>query len=94
MRKGGTDGGQLQRVAVAARAVLGTVGDVAHEVLLLSVELVDLAPLPGLAPAAKTLLNIWDAMQDVNVRRPPCTRLADGLTGAHADKSDGVLAPN
>jgi abelson tyrosine-protein kinase 1 len=45
--------------------------DVAHEALLLSAELVELAPLPGLAPAAKTLLNIWDAMQDVDVRRLP-----------------------
>jgi hypothetical protein len=70
----------MQRVAVAARAVLGTVGDIAHEVLLLSAEFVDLAPLPGLAPAAKTLLNIWDAMQDVDVRR--CKGSVERRTGS------------
>jgi abelson tyrosine-protein kinase 1 len=71
MLEEGADGVVMQRVAAAARAVLGTVADVAHEALLLSAELVELAPLPGLAPAAKTLLNIWDAMQDVDVRRLP-----------------------
>jgi hypothetical protein len=31
------------------------------------VELLDLAPIPGLATAAKTLLNIWDAVEAVDV---------------------------
>ena len=33
----------------------------------MSVELLDLAPVPGLAPAAKTLLAIWDAVENVDV---------------------------
>jgi len=33
----------------------------------MGVELLDLAPIPGLATAAKTLLNIWDAVEAVDV---------------------------
>jgi hypothetical protein len=31
------------------------------------VELLDFVPIPGLARAAKTLLNIWDAVEAVDV---------------------------
>lgn len=57
-----------QRVAVAARSVLGTTLDITHEALLTSVDLLDLAPVPGLAIAARTLLNVWDCLQKVDVR--------------------------
>jgi hypothetical protein len=50
------------------RAVLGAAGDVAHEALQIGADALELAPLPGLAPAARTLLGIWDALQDVDVR--------------------------
>lgn len=48
--------------------MLGDALDVTHEVLYVSTELLQLAPIPGLAEAAKTLLNIWDAVQSVDVR--------------------------
>lgn len=57
----------LQRVAQAVVSALGTVADVAHEALFLSVEFLELAPIPGLRSAASTLLNIWDAAQNVDV---------------------------
>lgn len=44
---------------------LGT--DILHEALFVGVDLLQLAPVPGLAEAAKTLLNIWDAVQQVDV---------------------------
>jgi hypothetical protein len=46
---------------------LGTAADVAHEALFIGVDLLDLAPVPGLKPAAELLLNIWDASQQVDV---------------------------
>jgi abelson tyrosine-protein kinase 1 len=46
---------------------LGTAGDVTHELLGLSVELLEFAPIPGLQAAAQTLLNIWDAAEQVDV---------------------------
>ena len=38
-----------------------------HELLGLSVELSQFAPIPGLQAAAQTLLNIWDAVEEVDV---------------------------
>ena len=38
-----------------------------HEVLLTSVDLFELAPVPGLQAAARTLLEIWDSLQEVDV---------------------------
>jgi hypothetical protein len=32
------------------------------------VEFLDLAPVPGLQAAARTLLNVWDCLQQVDVR--------------------------
>jgi abelson tyrosine-protein kinase 1 len=40
---------------------------VTHELLGLSVELLEFAPIPGLQAAAQTLLNIWDAVVRVDV---------------------------
>jgi hypothetical protein len=34
----------------------------------MGVDLLDLAPVPGLGTAAVTLLNVWDALQKVDVR--------------------------
>ena len=34
----------------------------------MGVDLLDLAPVPGLRVAALTLLNVWDALQKVDVR--------------------------
>lgn len=38
-----------------------------HELLGLSVELLKLTPIPGLHAVAQTLLNIWDAVEQVDV---------------------------
>ena len=38
-----------------------------HELLGFNVESLEFAPLPGLQAAAQTLLNIWDAVQQVDV---------------------------
>ncbi|KIK53580.1 hypothetical protein GYMLUDRAFT_250285 [Collybiopsis luxurians FD-317 M1] len=38
-----------------------------HKVLLTSVDLFELAPVPGLQAAARTLLEIWDSLQEVDV---------------------------
>lgn len=58
----------FQRVAQAARSVLGTATDVTHEVLKFSVDFLDFAPVPGLQSAARTLLMIWDSVELIDVR--------------------------
>jgi hypothetical protein len=68
----------------AARAVLGTVTDVAHEALLLSAEIVEPARLSGLVSATKAPLKIRDAMQDVDVRR--LDHALDQSTNGHASR--------
>jgi hypothetical protein len=50
-----------------AQSVLGTTGVVTHELLVISVGLLDFVPLPGLKVVAETLLNIWDAVEQVDV---------------------------
>ncbi|KAG6855823.1 hypothetical protein H0H87_010489 [Tephrocybe sp. NHM501043] len=66
-----------ERVAQATTSVLGTALDIAHEVLLTSVDLLQFAPVPGLAPAAKVLLQIWDCVQGVDTNRLQCLRLTE-----------------
>ena len=48
--------------------MLGNTVDVTHETLNAGVDLHEFAPLPGLALAARTLLEIWDGLSMVNVR--------------------------
>ena len=57
-----------KRVGKAAASVLGTTGDIVHETPKLATGVLDLAPVQGLALSAKTLLNIWDTLQLVDVR--------------------------
>lgn len=66
-----------QRVAEASKAILGTALDITHEALVLSVDLLQLAPIPGLAEAARTLLTIWDTLQLVDFNRMACLRLTE-----------------
>ncbi|TFK19552.1 TKL/TKL-ccin protein kinase [Coprinopsis marcescibilis] len=66
-----------KRVAFAVRSCLGNVADITHELLTIGVDLLELAPVPGLAPAAKTLLNIWDAVDGVDVNFHRCLRLTE-----------------
>ncbi|KAJ3509359.1 hypothetical protein NLJ89_g5260 [Agrocybe chaxingu] len=66
-----------QKVAKAVVSALGTGADVVHEALYLGVELLEFAPVPGLQAAAKTILNIWDAAQQVDMNRLGCLRLTE-----------------
>lgn len=49
------------------KSALGTTADVVHELLEIGTDFLQLAPVPGLSSAAKTLLNIWDALEHVDV---------------------------
>ncbi|KAI0364174.1 hypothetical protein BV20DRAFT_956762 [Pilatotrama ljubarskyi] len=67
----------MQRVAEAAVNVLGTATEVVHELLEVSVDVLRFAPIVGLEEAARTLLNIWDALQLVDINRLACLRLTE-----------------
>lgn len=47
--------------------ILPNSGAIAHELLELTVEVLELAPVVGLDIAARVLLKVWDALQLVNV---------------------------
>jgi abelson tyrosine-protein kinase 1 len=64
-------------VTDAARSVLGNALDVTHAMLEISADLLQLAPVPGLAEAARALLGIWDALQAVDMNRMACLRLTE-----------------
>ncbi|KAH9921625.1 uncharacterized protein B0H18DRAFT_1121320 [Fomitopsis serialis] len=66
-----------KRVAEAVVNVLGVAEDVGHEALVISSELLEFAPLPGLRVAALALLDIWEALQMVDVNRMACLRLTE-----------------
>ncbi|KAI0632558.1 hypothetical protein C8Q77DRAFT_1058832 [Trametes polyzona] len=66
-----------QRVAEAAANVLGVTGEVLHELLEVSVDVLRFAPIVGLEEAARTLLNIWDSLQLVDINRLACLRLTE-----------------
>ncbi|KAK0451188.1 uncharacterized protein EV420DRAFT_1561339 [Desarmillaria tabescens] len=66
-----------QRVAQAASSILGNALDVGHEALLLSQDLLEFAPVPGLQNIARTLLQIWDSLQLVDMNRLQCLRLTE-----------------
>ncbi|OBZ74270.1 hypothetical protein A0H81_05040 [Grifola frondosa] len=66
-----------QRVSEAAVNVLGTSGDVLHEVLLVSADVLRFVPILGLEEAARTLLGIWDSLQMVDINRLACLRLTE-----------------
>lgn len=53
----------IQRVAQAAVSVLGVAGDVTHEALVMSTDLLKYAPVVGLQEAAKMLLSIWSTLR-------------------------------
>ena len=58
---------EFQKVSNAAEVVLGYTLDVLHEGLEVGAEVLEFAPIPGLAQAARVLLGIWDAVQMVDV---------------------------
>ena len=51
----------------AIGGVLGTAALIGHEALFTGIDLLRFAPVPGLELAAGILLNIWDAVQMVEV---------------------------
>ncbi|KXN85245.1 hypothetical protein AN958_11520 [Leucoagaricus sp. SymC.cos] len=64
-------------VSQAVGCVLGSAAILAHKTLLASVPLLELIPVPGLTIAAKLLLNIWDAVQEVDTNRLVFLRLTE-----------------
>ncbi|KAI0653255.1 kinase-like domain-containing protein [Cubamyces menziesii] len=70
-----------QRVAEASVKVLGATGKVVHELLGVGVDFLRFAPIPALEEAARTLLNIWDSLQLVDVNRLACLRLTERCAG-------------
>lgn len=46
---------------------MGTAADITYEALYIGVDLLEFAPIPGLRPAAKLLLDVWGASQQVDV---------------------------
>ena len=83
----------LQRVGTAAVSVLGTGGDVIHELLEIGVDFFEFAPIPGLKPAARALLQIWDTLQQVDVNIPTF-RIPRPLTQDPTDKPFSVSSPH
>jgi hypothetical protein len=83
-----------QRVQSAAVSVLGTAGDVAHELLRNGVDLLGFVPIPGLDAAARTLLQIWDTLQQVDVNLLPTFRNFCSLNGVSVDEPLGVSSPH
>ena len=61
--------------------ILGIAEDVGHEALVISSELLEFAPLPGLRVAALALLDIWEALQlvDVSARVMPLIEATDAV---------------
>lgn len=66
-----------KKVANAAVSILGTTADVVHEVLLVTADALEFAPIPGLHVAAHALLEIWDAVILVETNRLSCLRLTE-----------------
>jgi abelson tyrosine-protein kinase 1 len=51
----------------AIGGALGTAASIGHEALFTGVDLLQFAPVPGLNTAGTILLNIWDAIEMVEV---------------------------
>ncbi|KAI0070864.1 hypothetical protein K474DRAFT_1607894 [Panus rudis PR-1116 ss-1] len=80
-----------QKVIQALRSTLSTAADVAHEGLLLSVDLLEFAPVVGLEAAARTLLQVWDAVQMVDMNRLACLRLTERCAEILISVRDEIL---
>ncbi|KXN85940.1 Dual specificity protein kinase splB [Leucoagaricus sp. SymC.cos] len=66
-----------ERVSVAIKSILGTTLEVAHEILSIGGDFLELAPVPGLSAAARALLEIWDALENVDLNAMLCLRLTE-----------------
>ncbi|KAH9014502.1 hypothetical protein EDB85DRAFT_1876352 [Lactarius pseudohatsudake] len=65
------------RAIEAIGGVLGTAARIGHEALFVGVDLLQFAPVPGLELAGGILLNIWDAVQMVEMNRLASLRLTE-----------------
>ncbi|KAG6826645.1 hypothetical protein H0H92_014990 [Tricholoma furcatifolium] len=66
-----------KRIARALNPVIDLSSEITHEVLERAAELLKLSPIPGLEGAARVLLGIWDAIQQIETNRLACLRLAE-----------------
>ncbi|KAA1471777.1 kinase-like protein [Dentipellis sp. KUC8613] len=66
-----------KRVACVVAAVLGTAVDMAPRELTIGVNLHQYEPIAGLENAGKTLMNAWNAFEQMQVHRAICLRLLD-----------------
>ncbi|KAG6827855.1 hypothetical protein H0H92_010245 [Tricholoma furcatifolium] len=62
---------------LAATREVSTLGDVAREMVFMSADVLEAVPVPGLAPAARVLMQIWNAVQLVDTNRMQCLRLTE-----------------
>ncbi|KAH9061867.1 hypothetical protein EDB87DRAFT_1716172 [Lactarius vividus] len=65
------------RAIEAIGGVLGTAARIGHEALFVGVDLLHFAPVPGLELAGGILLNIWDAVERVEMNRLASLRLTE-----------------
>ena len=76
-------------VSKATGIALRAAGDIAHEALILGADVLQFAPVVGLSEAAKVLLSIWDAVEQVETNRLACLglteRCADILRTVHEE---------
>ncbi|TFY78124.1 hypothetical protein EWM64_g5888 [Hericium alpestre] len=66
-----------EEVFSTVASVLGTTAAVSREVMTVGIELLELAPIPGLASVGQALLNIWTTFEGVKENRHACERLAE-----------------
>ncbi|KAJ7731571.1 hypothetical protein DFH07DRAFT_755579 [Mycena maculata] len=66
-----------ERVAEALKEITPVAKLIAHDLLEVSAEVLEYVPIPGLGAAAALLLDIWDSVQDVDMNRLACLRLAE-----------------
>ncbi|THG99343.1 hypothetical protein EW026_g2979 [Hermanssonia centrifuga] len=60
-----------------AREALDTAVDVTHEALSIAADVLEFAPVAGLSEAARVLLGIWEAVQQVDLNKMVCLRLTE-----------------
>lgn len=74
--------------------MLGTTTDLIHETLIVGVDLFEFVPIPGLALAARIVLNIWDAAQYADVSYSTCFITFIPTNSFLTDESIGLFSPH
>ncbi|TFY53856.1 hypothetical protein EVG20_g9942, partial [Dentipellis fragilis] len=65
-----------ERVFRVLTSVLGEAAEVGFEALSVGVQLIELAPIPGLASVGRSLLHIWEVLEHARFNRRDCEDLA------------------